>query len=262
MNRILITGAAGGLGTLLRPRLARPGRTLRLLDIAPIADLRDGEEAVTASITDLDAFTEACAGVDAVLHLGGLSTEHRWDQIAEVNIPGAYNVFEAARRAGVPRVVFASSNHAVGFQPKNGAEAPDYGYPRPDTFYGVSKVLGESLGSLYHDRFGLDVICLRIGSCFPKPNSARMLASWLSPDDCARLVEATLAAPAPGFRIVWGVSANTRRWWSLDEARALGYEPLDDAELFAGEVSDEPDEFDKFLGGVFCAPFDYSEGQS
>ncbi|WP_436499162.1 NAD-dependent epimerase/dehydratase family protein [Actinokineospora sp. HUAS TT18] len=260
--KLLITGAAGGVGTLLRPRLATPGRTLRLLDIVPIADLRDGEESVTASITDLDALTEVCAGVDAILHLGGLSTEHRWDQISEVNIEGAYCLFEAARRAGVPRVVFASSNHAVGFHPKDGTEAPDYGYPRPDTFYGVSKVLGEALGSLYHDRYGLDVICLRIGSCFPKPVNARMLASWLSPDDCGRLVEAALATPDPGFRIAWGVSANTRRWWSLDEARAMGFEPLDNAEVFADEVSDEPDEFDRFLGGAFCAPYDYSEGQS
>lgn len=249
---LLITGAAGGVATMLRPRLARPDRVLRLLDIAPVTP-GAGEEAVTASVTDLDAMTEACRGMDAVLHLGGLSTEHAWDDIAAVNIDGTYRVFEAARHAGVPRVVFASSNHAVGFAPNDG-EAPDYGFPRPDTFYGVSKVAGEALGSLYHDRYGLDVVCLRIGSCFERPTTDRMLATWLSPDDCARLVEAALSAPDPGFRVVWGISANTRAWWSLSEARALGYEPRDNAEDYASEVTVEADEFDKYLGGSFCSP--------
>lgn len=258
---LLITGAAGGVATLLRPRLARPDRMLRLLDIALVAP-GAGEDVVTASVTDLDALTEACRGMDAVLHLGGLSTEHAWDDIAAVNIDGTYRVFEAARRAGVPRVVFASSNHAVGFAPNDGAEAPDYGFPRPDTFYGVSKVAGEALGSLYHDRYGLDVVCLRIGSCFERPTTDRMLATWLSPDDCARLVEAALTAPEPGFRVVWGISANTRAWWSLGEARELGYEPRDNAEDYAGEVTADADEFDKFLGGAFCSPALDQEGRS
>lgn len=268
-SRLLITGAAGGVATLLRPRLSRPDRVLRLVDIEPITDLHGREEYVAASITDLDAMAAACADVDAVLHLGGLSTEHSWDQVMKVNIQGAYCMFEAARRAGVPRVVFASSNHAVGFLPNDGTPAGDYAFPRPDTFYGVSKVAGEALGSLYHDRHGLDVICLRIGSCFTRPKNARMLSSWLSPDDCARLVEAALAVPDPGFRIAWGVSANTRGWWSLDEARALGYEPRDNAEVFAADFmsassddTSESDDYDRFLGGAFCAPIDYDEGQS
>ena len=251
MSTLLITGAAGGVGTLLRPRLSRPDRTLRLLDIAPLSP-GDGEEAVQASVTDLDALTAACAGVDAVLHLGGLSTEHDWPSILDVNIHGTYVVFEAARRAGVPRVVFASSNHAVGFHPDG--EAPDLLYPKPDTYYGVSKVAGEALGSLYHDRYGLDVICLRIGSCFERPWTPRMLSTWLSPDDCARLVESALAAPSPGFRTVWGVSANTRNKWSLAEARALGYAPEDDAERYADEVTGAPDPLDRYIGGTFCSP--------
>ncbi|MEW9532247.1 NAD-dependent epimerase/dehydratase family protein [Microbispora sp. NPDC049125] len=254
--RILITGAAGGVGTLLRPRLAREGRVLRLLDVTPV-EPGPGEEAVTADITDQDAMVKAMDGVDAVLHLGGHSTEHPWDDILQVNINGTYVVLEAARRAGVRHVVLASSNHAVGFHPRTG-EAPDYLFPRPDTFYGVSKVTNEALGSLYHDRYGLAVTCLRIGSCFERPRDTRMLSSWLSPDDCARLVEASIAAE--GYHVVWGVSANTRRWWSLEEGRAIGFEPQDDSEVFAAELIAQYGEPDpgtpphSLLGGSFCGP--------
>jgi uronate dehydrogenase len=254
--RILMTGAAGGVGTLLRPRLAGQGRFLRLLDITPV-EAGPGEEAVTADITDADAMAEAMEGVDAVIHLGGHSLEQRWADILDVNINGTYVVLEAARRAGVRHVVLASSNHAVGFQPRV-EEAPDYLFPRPDTFYGVSKVALEALGSLYHDRYGMAVTCLRIGSCFERPKNLRMLATWLSPGDCARLMEAAMAAD--GYHVVWGISANSRRWWSLDEARALGYEPQDDAEVFAGELLEEfgqPDPSDmaySLLGGTFCGP--------
>lgn len=252
--RLLITGAAGGVGTLLRPLLARPDRTLRLLDVAGLPDSGDGAEPVRASITDLAAMTAACADVDAVLHLGGLATEHPWEEILPVNIDGTYKVFEAARRAGVPRVVFASTNHTVGFHPRDGHEAPDRLFPRPDTYYGVSKVAGEALGSLYHDRYGLDVVCLRIGACFAKPLDSRMLETWLSPRDAAALVEAALTVPSPGFRVVWGVSDNTRRWWSLAEAEAIGYRSLDDAERYADEVPSADERFTGYLGGGFCSP--------
>ncbi|GDY33024.1 NAD-dependent epimerase/dehydratase family protein [Gandjariella thermophila] len=261
--RILITGAAGGVGTLMRPRLARADRVLRLLDIAAVPPAADGErvETVQASITDMAAMEGACSDVDAVIHLGGHSLERPWPDMLETNINGTYTVLEAARRRGVRRVVLASSNHAVGFVPRvEGQRASDYLFPRPDTYYGVSKVAVEALGSLYADRYGMEIICIRIGSCFERPKDVRMLATWLSPDDGARLFEACLAAPAPGFRIVWGVSDNTRRWFSLREARALGYEPQDDAERFAAEILGErgvPDPADpalRYLGGVWCGP--------
>ncbi|MFE0464342.1 NAD-dependent epimerase/dehydratase family protein [Kitasatospora sp. NPDC058965] len=259
MSRILVTGAAGGVGTLLRPRLARPGRTLRLLDVVPLEPAA-GEESVRASVTDLPALVEACRDVDAVVHLGGISVEAPWAQILDVNINGTYTVFEAARRAGVPRVVFASSNHAVGYRTPAEypltADAP----PLPDTYYGVSKAAGEALGALYHHRYGLDVICLRILTCFPEPPNPRALSTWLSPDDCGRLVEACLTVPRPGYRIAYGVSANTRGGWvSLAEARALGYEPADDAEVFAAKLVAEhgepaPDDpVFAHLGGPFTA---------
>jgi uronate dehydrogenase len=260
MATILITGAAGSIGGMLRPRLKKPERLLRLLDLDPI-DAGAGEEAVQASITDLDALTEVCHGADAIIHLGGISDEAPWDRIAEVNIQGTYCVFEAARRAGVGRVVFASSNHAVGFSPAADFPVADYAFPVPDTYYGVSKASGEALAALYHYRYGMDAICLRILSCAERPKGNRELSTWLSPDDTGRLFEACLTAEKPGFRVAYGVSANTRGGWvSLDEARALGYEPLDDAEPFAAEIlarDGEPDPADPVqahLGGEFCLP--------
>jgi uronate dehydrogenase len=260
LSTILITGAAGGIGTLMRPRLARPGRVLRLLDIAPL-EAGPGEEVVRASVTDLAAVTEACRGVDAVIHLGGQSVEAAWARILENNIDGTYKLFEAARRAGVPRVIFASSNHAVGFHSPDDYPVSEDAPTLPDTYYGVSKVTGEALGALYHHRYGLDVICIRILSCFPKPLDLRALSTWLSPADCARLFEACLAAEKPGYRIVYGVSANTRGGWvSLDGARELGYEPQDDAEVFAEEMIAEfgesaPDDpLFRRLGGAFTFP--------
>jgi uronate dehydrogenase len=257
METVLITGAAGRIGRMLRTRMPREGRTLRLLDVQPI-EPAPGTEVITASVADLDAMVAACEGVDAIVHLGGISGESDWAQIRDVNIEGTYAAFEAARRAGVPRVVFASSNHAVGFQVQPGdadIELPDDLSPRPDTFYGVSKVLGEALGALYHDRHGLDVVCLRIGTCADRPRDLRGLATWLSPDDCARLVEASLACPEPRIRTVWGVSANTRRIWSLDGGREIGYEPKDDAEVFAGEIGPKDEAHDeagrRYVGGAF-----------
>jgi uronate dehydrogenase len=260
MAIVLITGAAGGVGSILRPRLARPGRTLRLLDIAPI-EAGPGEEAVTASVTDLAALTAASEGADAIIHLGGIATEGSWQDILEININGTYNVFEAARRAGVSRVIFASSNHAVGFTPRSDFPVADYKFPAPDTFYGVSKVAGEGLAALYYHRYGIQSVCVRILSCFERPLSLRMLSTWLSPDDAGQLFDACLTVDDPGFRVVFGVSANTRGGWvSLDEARAIGYEPRDDAEVYAPDLIAEfgpPDPDDpifRYLGGEFTLP--------
>jgi hypothetical protein len=262
MPVILITGAAGQIGAMLRPRLAAPGRILRLADIAPLQP-GPGEEAVTATVTDLAAMTAACDGADAVIHLGGIPLESTWERILDVNINGTYTVLEAARRAGVRRVIIASSNHAVGFAPLDTAPIPDYAFPAPDTFYGVSKVAGEALGALYSRRHGMDVICVRILACVELPWNVRILSAWLSPDDAGRLFDACLTAPSPGYRVIFGVSANTRGGWvSLDEARALGYEPRDDAEAYAPQVLAEAaaaggpvtiPEY-RYLGGEFTGP--------
>jgi len=259
VGRVLVTGAAGRIGTMLRPRLAREGRRLRLLDIAPLSEpAGPAEEQVTGSVFDLAALTAACAGADAVIHLGFKHDFSAWGRVLDVNINGTYNVFEAARRAGVRRVVFASSNHAVGFAPRESFPVPDDARPAPDSYYGVSKAAGEALAALYADRYGLEAICVRILSCFPRPETARMLSTWLSPGDAGRLFDACLTGAAPGFRVVYGVSANTRGGFvSLDGARALGYEPQDDAEDYAAEViaaHGDPDPDDpvfRYLGGEF-----------
>ena len=270
-STILITGAAGRMGSMLRARLARPGRVLRLVDVLPLPETAGpaggaaapgypAEVSLTASVTDLAAMTAACAGADAVIHLGGIPTEDAWGPILDVNINGAYTVFEAARRAAVRRVVFASSNHAVGFAPRASFPVPDDARPDPDTYYGVSKAAGEALAALYANRYGLETICVRILTCADRPENPRSLATWLSPDDAGRLFEACLTAPAPGFRVIYGVSANTRgNWVSLDGARALGYQPRDDAEAYAAEVlgGGEPDLADpvfRYLGGEFTLP--------
>ncbi|MGY1748103.1 NAD-dependent epimerase/dehydratase family protein [Modestobacter sp. SYSU DS0511] len=262
---VLVTGAAGRIGTVLRGGLPERGWALRSLDVAPITEPRPGEETVVADVTDLDAVVEATAGASAVVHLAGISGESPWPAIRSANIEGTYCALEAARRAGVRRVVLASSNHATGYTPRPGqgllreADAPH----RPDTYYGVSKVAMEGLGALYVDRYGMDVVCLRIGSAFPEPTTLRQLATWLSPTDQVGLVDAALRAPSPGFAVVWGVSDNTRNWWDLTAARALGYRPVDDAERYAAALiaaHGEPDPTDPVhtrVGGEYTlASFD------
>lgn len=254
---VLLTGAAGGLGTLMRSLLPAYGYTLRLFDVRPI----EGEpDAVTADLTDKDALAEAVRGVDAVLHLAGISLEAPFEKILRSNIEGTYNLYEAARREGVGRIVFASSNHAVGFTP-----APRAGEPlipvdtprRPDTFYGLSKSFGEDLAQFYWDKHGLETVSVRIGSCFPEPTSVRMLSVWMSPADGARLFHAALTAEGVGHTVVYGSSANTRLWWDLGSARALGYEPQDDSEPYAAKLIAEQGELEPenpahgHLGGHF-----------
>lgn len=257
-QRVLITGGAGKVGRMLRARMS--GWSLRLVDVVAPEPAGPGEDAETrtGSVTDAALMRDACAGVGAVVHLGGVSAENTWSSILDVNIDGTRTVLEAARLAGVTRVVLASSNHAVGFRTRDeGMPLPADVPIRPDTYYGVSKAAMEALGSLYHDRYGMDVICLRIGTMDDRPENARGLATWLSPDDGTRLVEACLNAPSPGFRIVWGVSRNTRRWWSLAEGEELGYRPRDDAEAYAPEIlaGSEPDPAAPVhhrAGGGFC----------
>jgi uronate dehydrogenase len=245
MSTVLLTGAAGSIGTSLRERLPAFGWTVRGFDRARTPDGVVGD---IRSATDLDAALE---GVQAVAHFAGQPTEAPWSVLRQANIDGLVQVFEAARRAGVRRVVYASSNHAVGFTPVADELRPDLA-PRPDTLYGVSKVFGEALGRYYVDRYGMQVACLRIGTFEERPHHLRSLSTWLSPADCARLVDACLRSTALRYAIVWGVSANTRRTWSVDAGEALGYEPQDDAEIYAADLEDsEPHPSDAFVGGGF-----------
>ena len=271
---ILIIGASGNMGTMLRSRLAAPGRTLRLFSRSAASPAAPGEsvEIVTGTVTDLDAVLAASEGVDAVIHLGGISQEAPFGEILQTNVAGTFCVLEAAHRQGVPRVLLASSNHAIGYASRDDAGPdglpPDHP-PRPDSYYGWGKTAMESLGRLYADTYGMDVFNLRIGSCFDTPEDARMLATWLSPDDAARLVEACLRTDRGGHRLIWGVSRNTRRWWSLAAGEAIGYHPVDDAEAFAeamiGEFGEPDPELPvhRLVGGQTCAvPLGARVGQS
>lgn len=247
---VLLTGAAGRIGTMLRERLPTYGWQLRLLDRQPLAD------AVIGDVTDPDVLDAAVPGSAAIVHLAGVPKEAPWPAIRDENVDGLFQLFEAARRHGVRRVVFASSSHAAGYTPRRAGLAADTP-PRPDTLYGVSKAFGEVLARYYVDRYGMQVACLRIGVCGPKPMDAWALATWLSADDCARLVDAALRAPDLKYAIVWGVSANSRRWWSLDAGQAIGYQPRDDAEAFVQQLpaeSDRPMPSDDLVGGPFTSP--------
>jgi uronate dehydrogenase len=218
------------------------------MDLRPL-EVGAREEAMVGDVRSLDDARRAAAGCDAVVHLAGIPHEAEFEAILESNIRGAYNVFEAARLEGCRRVVFASSNHAIGYYPVGqviGTEVP----VRPDTHYGVSKVFGEALGSLYHDRHGLQVVCLRIGAFGTQPRAPLELWTWLSHRDAVQLVRRSLEAPDVGFLVVYGVSANRRSWWRRDGWQQIGYAPVDDAEAFAGVVGEE--ERHRFQGGEFA----------
>jgi uronate dehydrogenase len=254
MKKILITGAAGDVGGHLRRELA--GRyALRLSDIRSVAELSPGEEFVRGDCAKLRDMLRVTRDVEAVVHLGGFSVEGPWDVILRANIVGAYNVFEAARRNGVRRMVFATSNHAVGFYDRD--ETIDHRvYPRPDSRYGVSKVFGEALGSLYAHKYGMEVVCVRIGNVNPRPMDKRRLSIWLSPRDLAQLVSIAIEKPGIRFEIVYGVSANRRSWYDNANAERLGYRAEDDSEAWAEEIlkAEKPGadpRAEKYQGGTF-----------
>ena len=255
-GRILITGAAGAIGSTLHRGLAGRYALLRLADVKPVAAPGPGEEAVECDITDLQAVSAAMQGIDCVVHLAGVPREGPWDAILPNNVVGTYNVFEAARAQGVRRMIYASSNHVVGYyraEQAVGITEP----PRPDSRYGVSKVFGEALGRLYADKHGMSVACLRIGSFRDRPEDWRQLATWVSPRDMTELVRCAIEAPAFHYLVLYGVSANDRTRWSSPDAARIGYVPRDNAEDYAAElVGKAPPSGDParvFHGGSFCA---------
>lgn len=257
MQRLLITGAAGQLGCLVRPRLAHLADTLRLSDIAALGDAAPHEELVGCDLTDRAAVAQLVDGCDGILHLGGQSVEAAWSVVRDANIEGLYNLYEGARAHGKPRILFASSNHAIGFYRQT--ERIDAAAPvRPDGLYGVSKVFGEALARMYFEKFGIETACVRIGSCLPKPANHRMLSTWLSPDDFVRLIERVFRVPVLGCPIVYGVSANEATWWDNSASAYLGWRPRDNSEQFRAELDaamaqpapDAPDAV--YQGGYFA----------
>jgi dTDP-4-dehydrorhamnose reductase len=232
MQLVVVTGAAGRIGRAIVPLLAKPGRRLRLIDTDRPASAPPSDADIewrSASIEDPDTLGPAFDGADAVVHLAGLSSERPWADLLRINIDGTHTVLEAARAAGVGRVLLASSIHAVGFAPVASAALDPLASPRPDTYYGVSKAAMEALGSLYADRFGMSIVSARICTFLEEPGDGRAVAQWLSPGDAARLAEAAIALDDGRHHVVWGVSDNAPGWFALDAGRAIGYHPQDDA---------------------------------
>ena len=255
LKRILITGAGGGLGKVLRQSLVGTADIIRLSARRDIGEAAAHEEIQLCDLADAAAVEKLLQGVDAVVHMGGQATEADWDTVLKSNIVGMINLYEAARKAGTKRIIFASTNHVIGMHPitrKLDHDSP----PRPDSRYGLSKAFGEDLGNLYAYKHGISSMCIRIGSSFPEPTNRRMLSTWFSYRDLTELIKVGLTADYL-FEIVYGVSANTRSWWDNSNAERLGYRPQDNAEAWAdrlkGIVSEHPIN-EMFQGGGYCAP--------
>ena len=262
MQTVLITGATGGIGTRLRLLLKGVYPNLRLSDLRAPPDLAADETFVRADLSNMEEVEKAVVGVDGVVHLGGHSVEGSWETILNANIVGCYNLFEAAHRHGVKRIVFASSNHAVGFYPRRRRIGTDVTL-RPDSRYGVSKAFGEALGALYAYKHGMRVTCLRIGNFGDAPLDHRRLSIWLSPEDLAQLVRIGLDHPDIRFEVFYGASDNERAWWDNAAAYRYGYRATGRAEefreaAFAAQAKLPADQIgDWYQGGPFCsAEFD------
>ncbi len=258
MQTVLVTGAAGGIGTQLRKLLQGVYPHLRWSDIRAPADLAGEPSFMQADLADLAQVEKIVDGVDGIVHLGGESVEQSWDRILNANIVGCYNLFEAARRNKVERVVFASSNHAVGFYPRR--RRIGTGEPvRPDSRYGVSKAFGEAIGALYAYKHGLRVTCLRIGNFADAPADRRRLAIWLSPEDLVQLIRIGLEHQDLRYEIFFGASGNERSWWDNEAAFRYGYRPTGRAEDYAAaalaaqqRLASDPIG-DWYQGGPFCS---------
>jgi len=255
---ILITGAAGDIGTRLRKLLKGVYPRIRLSDIRRPNDLAPDEEFVPADLADYSQVKGITDQVDGIVHLGGHSVEGPWETIHRSNIVGCYNLFEAAYRAGVKRVVFASSNHAVGFYPRDRKIGVDVTV-RPDSRYGVSKAFGEALAALYAHKHGLRVTCIRVGNVNDKPLDQRRLAIWIRPDDLVQLIRIGLEHPDVHFEIFYGASHNETSWWDNSNAYRFGYRPQGRSEIFRAEAMTAQSKLradpvaDRFQGGPFCS---------
>ncbi len=258
LSRLLLTGAAGGLGKVLRERLQPMARVIRLSDVAEMAPAAGAhEEVVPCNLADKTAVDALVAGCDAIVHLGGVSVERPFEEILEANIRGVFHVYEAARRHGVKRIVFASSNHVIGFY-KQTERIDAHAARRPDGYYGLSKSFGEDMAQFYYDRYGIETVSIRIGSSFPEPANRRMMSTWLSYRDLTTLIEKSLFTPGVKHTVVYGASANRDVWWDNSAAAHLGFAPQDSSEVFRDKVEAQPpvaptDPNAIYQGGAFTA---------
>ncbi|MGI9389566.1 MAG: NAD-dependent epimerase/dehydratase family protein [Boseongicola sp.] len=235
---LLITGAAGVLGKVLRSYASNFAARVRITDMAPLDDLEPHEEAITGDLAEREFVASLTKDVDAVVHLAAVTSEQSFDDIVRSNIVATQNIFSEAQKAGVRRVVWGSSNHAIGFYSTRDTIGVDAA-PRPDSLYGVSKASGEALAQFYWEKFGLESVSIRIGSCVERPMNTRMLATWLSYPDFLRLIEAALLAPKVGHSVIYGVSANDARFWDNSGAEHIMFQPVDNAERFRAQIECE-----------------------
>jgi uronate dehydrogenase len=253
--RVLVTGAAGSIGRVVTTGLAAAGHDVVGLDLVPPPDGAPFPWH-EADCADADAVEAVFAEqrLDAVVHLAGIPDEASLPDELTSHVVTTAALLDAMVAHDVPRIVYASSNHAVGRTPRADGVLTEHALPRPDTYYGVAKVAAEALLRLFADRHDIDAVACRIGSFLEEPASVRGLSTWLSHDDCVRMVEAALTTPAPGYAVLYGISANTRAWWDLEPGRRLGYEPQDDAEAYAGSIEPRPDDEAEaaHVGGPFA----------
>lgn len=255
---LLFTGAGGILGRWLRPRLIERYGPLVSSDVVDFSPALEGETIVLADLADFDAVEAMVRGAGRIIHFGGISYETSFDRILSANILGTYNVFEAARRHGAGPIVYASSNHAIGYYTRDDRLDATV-RTRPDSLYGVSKAFGEDLASMFFDKYGVESASLRIGTARPDPLDARHLSTWQSYEDLLRLIEACFAAPGLGRTVMYGVSDNDRSWWSNAAAPHVDYRPQDNAEAFAAALLPDGDTRDmdapevKYQGGPFAS---------
>lgn len=248
-RRWVVTGAAGTIGSALRAALAEERVVLVSTDVRPTTPVGPDDSVRTLDLGDLESLVDLFAGADGVIHLGGIADEADFHDLAEVNVVGTYHVLEAARRAGVRRVVYASSNRLTGMYAAGEHVSPDMP-PRPDGFYGVSKVAAEALCRLYADKFGVSTVSVRIGTYEQRPSSAREQRTWLSPADAVRAFLAAMTTSAH-TAVFYAVSANAELWWDLDAGAAIGFVPRDDAAEWGPQ---EPVDANMPQGGVYATP--------
>jgi uronate dehydrogenase len=267
MKKILLTGAAGTLGSVLRPHLDSIATTRRLSDIVDIANVGPDEEVMKCYLGDLAAVQAAVEGCDGIIHLGGIPIEDTFDNILDANVVGTYNIYEAARREGVQRIFLASSNHAIGYHRTDTTLDADSSF-KPDSLYGASKVWGEAIADLYFNKFGIESAKVRIGTFLPEPSTTRSLKTWFSHGDFMRLVQRVFIAPELGCPVIYGVSDNTGAWWENSDIGHLGWVAQDNADAFRDNFPDAdlpPDMNDpaqKYQGGTFAAAGHFEDGES
>ena len=255
MTKVALSGASGNMGSMLRVELQKRGVNLRSASgRQPMKPLHEGEDIMHGDLRDRSTVDRLMEGVDVLIHLAGTSVERPLPEMIEHNLVGLHEIYEGARRNRVRRIVFASSNHAFGMHSTKDKLSLDAAF-RPDGIYGLSKVWGEAMARMYWDKHGIEGISVRIGSCLPRPTEFRHLSTWFGHEDTVQFMMRCIEAPAVGYVAAWGVSNNTRAYWTPTRCERLGYRPLQNSEDFAPEILRQKNPLDpvaqQYQGGGF-----------